>query len=104
MKTRFEKWYENNDFPNDAKELFKESVLCYKISAYRASFIMAYLGVQTVLRERLLNAHNKPNNIPEHMWKKKIEELKDDKIWDNTVLDLVNRTNPDNPFLINDDI
>lgn len=104
MKTRFEKWYENYDFPGDAKILFEESVICYKISAYRASFIMSYLGIQTVLRERLLNSHNKPNNIPQNMWEKKLEELKDDNAWDNTVFDLVNRTKPDNPFLIADDI
>ncbi|OXS57157.1 hypothetical protein B0G93_11834 [Bacillus sp. V-88] len=104
MKTRFEKWYENNNFPGDAKILFEESVLCYKISAYRASFIMSYLGVQTVLRERLLNSYNKPNNIPQNMWEKKTEELKDDNAWDNTVFDLVNRTKPDNPYLIADDI
>lgn len=104
MKTRFEKWCENYDFKDDAKILFKESVSCYKISAYRASFIMTYLGIQTVLRERLLNSHNKPNNMAQNMWEKKLEELKDDNIWDNTVFDLVNRTNPDNPFLITDDI
>lgn len=104
MKTRFEKWFENYEFPGDAKTLFKESVLCYKISAYRASFIMSYLGIQTVLRERLLNSHNKPNNIPQNMWEKKLEELNDDNAWDNTVFDLVNRTKPDNPFLITDDI
>lgn len=104
MKTRFEKWYENYDFQGDSKILFEESVLCYKISAYRASFIMTYLGIQTVLRERLLNSHNRPNNIAQNMWEKKLEELKDDNTWDNTVFDLVNRTKPDNPFLIADNI
>ncbi|MCE4049905.1 hypothetical protein [Bacillus sp. Au-Bac7] len=104
MKTRFESWFENYNFPGDADTLFKEAVLCYKISAYRASFIMSYLGIQTVLRERLLNSHHKPNNMPQNMWEKKLEELKDDNAWDNTVFDLVNRTKPDNPFVITDDI
>ncbi|MGP4107949.1 hypothetical protein [Virgibacillus sp. L01] len=104
MKTRFEKWIEENDFKGDARDLFNESVLCYKIGAYRASFIMGYLGLQTILRERLLSAQNKPDNIPQHMWENRINDLKDEKIWDVTVFDFVNRQNPDNPFLINDDI
>ncbi|PAD15581.1 hypothetical protein [Shouchella clausii] len=83
MKTRFEKWYGKYDFPGDAKILFEESVLCYKISAYRASFIMSYLGIQEVLLERLLNSHKKPNNIPQNMWEKKLKELKDENAWEN---------------------
>lgn len=104
MKTRFEKWIDENNVKGDAKDLFIESVLCYKISAYRASFIMGYLGLQTILRERLLNAQNKPDNIPQRMWDDRLKDLKDEKIWDNTVFDFVNRQSPDNPFLINDDI
>ncbi|WP_181347389.1 hypothetical protein [Thalassobacillus sp. CUG 92003] len=104
MKTRFEKWIDENNVKGDAKDLFNESVLCYKISAYRASFIMGYLGLQTILRERLLNAQNKPDNIPQKMWTDRLNDLKDEKIWDSTVFDFVNRQSPDNPFLINDDI
>jgi len=104
MKIRFESWYKNCAFSEDAENLFEESVLCYKVGAYKASFIMSYLGMQTVLRERLLNSHDKPDNIPENKWQKSMEELSNDNVWDNTVFDLVNRTQPDNPFLITDDI
>lgn len=34
MKIPFEKWIEDNSIPEEAKELFAESIICYKISAY----------------------------------------------------------------------
>lgn len=42
MKIPFEKWIEDNSIPEEAKELFAESIICYKISAYRSAFIMSY--------------------------------------------------------------
>ena len=41
MKIPFEKWIEDNSIPEEAKELFAESIICYKISAYRSAFIMS---------------------------------------------------------------
>lgn len=104
MKTSFEKWVENQNFSVDANTLFEEAVICYKVSAYRASFIMTYLGIQTILRDRVLNNQNTPDNIPENMWEGFLNDLRSEDTWDQTVFRLVIRKRPDNPFLITDDI
>lgn len=104
MKTSFEKWVENQNFSVDANTLFEEAVICYKVSAYRASFIMTYLGIQTILRDRVLNNQNTPDNIPENMWEGILNDLRNEDTWDQTVFSLVIRKRPGKPFLITDDI
>lgn len=104
MKLDFEKWYEEKIINNEAKKLFNESCLCYKVGAYRAAFLMTYLGFQNILKERLLKSEVCPQGIPQSLWKKTQEDLLDDKKWDDAVFDSVNRIKPSNPFLINDDI
>lgn len=104
MRLEFEKWYEEKINNNEAKQLFNEACLCYKVGAYRASFLMTYLGFQNILKERLLKFNVSPNGIPENMWERIKNDLLDDKKWDETVFDCVNRVKPSNPFLIDDDI
>lgn len=104
MRLEFEKWYEEKINNNEAKQLFNEACLCYKVGAYRASFLMTYLGFQNILKERLLKFNVSPNGIPENMWERIKNDLLDDKKWDETVFDSVNRVKPSNPFLIDDDI
>lgn len=104
MKLQFERWCEANNIKGETLKLFNEGVLCYKIGAYRASFIMTYLGFQHELRNRIVTSHNKPDNIKDNYWKQIIERVQDDNSWDTEVFNTVNRTKPDNIFLIDDDI
>lgn len=104
MALEFEKWYLEKVSNKDARELFKESCLCYKVSAYRAAFLMTYLGFQNILKERLLKSQFPPQGIPQNLWERTLTDLIDDKKWDEAVFNNVNRTLPSNPFLIGDDI
>ncbi|MBY2229002.1 hypothetical protein VSK93_12500 [Clostridioides difficile] len=104
MKLQFERWCEANNIKGETLKLFNEGVLCYKIGAYRASFIMTYLGFQHELRNRIVTSHNKPDNIKDNHWKQIMEKVQDDNSWDTEVFNTVNRTKPDNIFLIDDDI
>lgn len=104
MRLKFESWYMNNNVKGDNLDLFREGVLCYRIGAYRASFIMTYLGLQASIKDRLLKADKKPENIPENKWIEIKSKIQDDKIWDQSVYDAVMMKNPDSIFLINDDI
>ncbi|EQF29827.1 hypothetical protein QJL30_09865 [Clostridioides difficile] len=104
MKLQFERWCEANNVKGETLKLFNEGVICYKIGAYRASFIMTYLGFQHELRNRIVTSHNKPDNIKDSYWKQIIEKVQDDNSWDTEVFNIVNRTKPDNIFLIDDDI
>lgn len=99
----FEDWYRKNISESYIKALFNESCLCYKIGAFRASFLMTYLGFQNVLKERILKA-TLPNGFTQEHWDTILNKVKDDDLWDSEVFDLVIRTKPNNPFLIKDDI
>lgn len=100
MRIQFEKWIEENQVSAEAMNLFKESISCYRISAYRSSFIMSYIAFQNILKERILNATFKPGNINEHMWEVICNKLRDEDEWDKMVADCVKRRSPDNIFLI----
>lgn len=68
MRIQFEKWIEENQVPGEAMNLFKESISCYRIGAYRSSFIMSYIAFQNILKDRILNATFKPANIKDNLW------------------------------------
>ncbi len=104
MKLEFEIWYYSKVTNREAIELFNESCICYKVGAYRAAFLMSYLGLQNVLKERLLKSDKPPRGINQSHWDRTLKDLSDDAKWDEAVFDNVNRTQPSNPFLIGDDI
>lgn len=101
MKIAFEKWLDDNEIPEEASALFKESIICYKISAYRSAFIMSYIAFQNILKTRMLKATSTPTGIPATWWANICAELGDDDKWDNAVADCVKRNNPDRVFIIN---
>ncbi|SMQ86976.1 hypothetical protein SAMN05444673_7069 [Bacillus sp. OV166] len=88
MEIHFEKWIKQQDVSEDALTLFDESIICYRVGAYRASFLMSYLGFMKTLRDRLLRSPM-PSLIPhESVWQKARNDLKDDKKWEEKVFDL----------------
>ena len=104
MRIPFEKWIEDNKLPQSAVEMFKESIICYKVSAYKSPFLMAYSGLQIIIKERLLTAKCKPNSIEEGQWSCILQKLENEDKWDKEVFDCVNRGGEKRLFLINDAI
>lgn len=104
MKISFEKWLEDNRLPQSAVEMFKESIICYKVSAYKSSFLMAYSGLQIIIKERLLTANCKPNSMEEGQWNCILQKLGNEDKWDAVVFDCVNRCDDKRLFLINNAI
>lgn len=100
MKIAFEKWLEENEIPEEADALFKESIHCYKVSAYRSAFIMSYIAFQNILRKRMLSAANTPTGVTQTWWTNICADLGNEDKWDSTVADCVKRNNPDRIFLI----
>jgi hypothetical protein len=84
MKLSVEKWLETINPSANVRDLFGESVLCYKIGAYRASLLYSYLAFLTILKERLVMA-NKPANIPEGMWNDLIRKIQREDKWEESV-------------------
>ncbi|MEY8757780.1 hypothetical protein AB9M93_25365 [Peribacillus frigoritolerans] len=103
MKLQFENWILSQEIPEEAKTLIEESIICYKSNAYRAALLFSYLCFQTIIKDRMLNAH-KPDNIPEGMWEDILKKLRNDDTWDQTVFDNLQRQQPKDIFFLNDDI
>ncbi|MDA2440093.1 hypothetical protein PDN50_28290 [Bacillus cereus] len=85
MNLHFETWIKEQHISEEALILFDESIKCYRVGAYRASFLMSYLGFMKSLRDRLLKS-GKPDLIHVQEWKKTLNDLRNDKIWEETVI------------------
>lgn len=103
MKLPFEEWILSKEIPLDAKDLIKEAIICYKADAYRAALLFSYLCFQTIIKDRMLNAH-RPDNITEGMWTDIHKKLRNEDTWDQTVFDNLQRQQPKEIFILNDDI
>ncbi len=109
----FETWIKEQHISEEALILFDESIKCYRVGAYRASFLMSYLGFMKSLRDRLLKSE-KPDLIHIEEWKKTINDLRNDKVWEETVIKTIEeKTKPkqgskevprNKVYLINNDL
>ena len=57
MKHHFEEWYEKlhykREISDSVKELFEESVKCYKAGVYRSAIVMGFTGFSMLIRDRV---------------------------------------------------
>lgn len=103
MKIPFEDWLIKQNISEQARELLKEAILCYKSSAYRASLLFSYLTFQTILKDRVLEA-KKPSAIPQGLWDSIQRDLLNDDIWESKLLETVNRKQPAEIFLLSEEV
>jgi len=102
MKIEFEEWLNSENFESEVNELFEESIICYKASAYRASLLFSYLGFQTVIKHRI-NSSKPANNYKNGEWNQLKKELLDDDKWDKLIFKYIeNKKKP--IFDVNDDL
>ena len=88
MKMQIEDWSEKNLTPN-AIGLMTEAVMCYKVGAYRASFLLSYLAFKTTIRDRVLMAV-KPDTINDKCWEEQIiNPLDNDNKWEEKLNNIV---------------
>lgn len=86
MKLHIEQWIENNNFSEDVNALFRDSIICYKSGANRASLLFSYLAFITILKERIIGGV-KPNLIDQGEWDKIITTLQNEDLWEASVFD-----------------
>ena len=86
MKLRIDEWIESNKFSMIVNALLKDSSLCYKAGAYRASLLFSYLGFLTILKERIISA-NKPQNYIDGQWNNLVSKLNNEDKWEEAVFD-----------------
>lgn len=87
MKLKIEQWIDTNEiFNGTQRELFNESVICYKVGAYHSAFIMSYLAFKVTVRDRILKTNYLADNYTDIQWKKQIiEPLKDEDNWEDNL-------------------
>lgn len=91
MVFSIEKWAESNLSENGVA-LLNESIKCYKVGAYRSSFIMSYLAFKVTIKDRIINA-SKPDNITEICWNNEVVgKLKQDSQWEEKVNCLIDQS------------
>lgn len=103
MRIEFDDWLTLQKISPTAEGLFKESVVCYKASAYRAALLLSYVGLQTIIKDRLLSA-NCPSSIPAEKWNSILKNLIDDDKWDFQVYEATQMKPPISIFGISDDL
>lgn len=94
MKLHFETWLEDKKLSRKVGLLFKESTICYKHGAYRASLLFSYLAFLTYIKEALIQSNN-PNPSNAGRWTNIQNELQNDDKWEARVYEeLTNSSNP----------
>lgn len=88
MRLKFEEWIESQKLDNEAMDLFEESIVCYKASAYRAALLLSFLGFQTVIKYRIINSKT-PVGYQDGEWNQLKKNLSNDDIWDKQIIDLI---------------
>lgn len=95
MKLQIEQWVEKtHPFDEVGLDLFKESVSCYKIGAYRSAFLMSYLALMQTIRYRILNFTTKPPLVEERNWNNYRDALKNDRSWEEAVINVLSISKP----------
>lgn len=103
MKTTLTDLLDAFAFPQEAEVAFKEALVCYRASAYRAALLFSYLGWGLVLRSRLLQA-SCPNGMQPGQWNQYQNELRNEDKWDARVFELTQMQNPAPAFVVAEDL
>lgn len=107
MQLHFESWIneQRQNISEDALVLFEESIICYRVGAYRASFLMSYLGFMKALKDRLLRSE-KPDLVEDGKWNSIRKTLNDDNKWETTVFTTTQEKEKDSSkyYLISSDL
>jgi len=103
LKLRFENWLGDQNFSEEAFDVFREAVVCYRASAYRSALLMSYVGFLTIIRDRLMEKPDIPTGFNEIEWKKILTDICNPEMWEvNTFETIKNTKKP--VFDISDDL
>ena len=118
MKLHFETWLDTQRISEEAQASFNESFICFKVGAYRAALLSAYVGFMNVIADRILNAEC-PSPFPSDWGKLQdsVNATKSPDVWEKNTFYVANRPrvvnvsgvanakedNPKRVFVLSDD-
>jgi hypothetical protein len=88
MKLGFEKYMETENLTKESLELYKESIVCYKAGAYRASLIMSYLAFLESIKNKVIVAE-RPDEVLDSTWRKIQENILKEDEWDRNTFEVL---------------
>lgn len=90
MKTDFENWLDKQLYIQEYQQnIFKDAVSCFKYGIIRPALMLSYVGFMYILRDRVLTSTAKPSPFPEDQWNKMLKDLKNDRIWEETLMNAI---------------
>lgn len=91
VNIEFKNWIESQGISTDAKALFDEAIICYRVAAYRSAYLMSYVGFLVVIKERVLSSE-KPSFVSEQQWENEVlKELRNDDKWEEHTMNILNK-------------
>ena len=103
MKLTIETWLESQQVDPESKSSFEESFICFKVGAYKAALLFAYLGFAGVIRARVLGAQAPTGLVPAH-WTTLQNNVRKAETWDKTVFDATQQQQPAPVFRVSSDL
>ena len=103
MKLLIEDWLESQQLDQESRSNFTESFVCFKVGAYKAALLFAYLGFMGVVRARIGSA-NAPAGITAAEWATIQNNVRSAETWDKAVFTAIQKKQAHPIFLVADDL
>ncbi len=103
MNLPIQSWLSTQKISTEASSSFDESFICFKVGAYKASLLFAYLGFMNVIRDRII-ASPAPTGITPNHWAGIQSNAKIPETWEKGVFDTIQQKQPAPVFDVPDDI
>ncbi len=103
MNLPIQNWLNTQKISKEASSSLDESFICFKVGAYKASLLFAYLGFMNIIRDRIIAAPP-PTDFTLDYWVGIQARAKKPETWDKVVFDTVQQKKPAPIFAVPDDI
>src|SRR5262245_21696135 len=103
MNLPIEDWLRSQSVDPESTSNFEESFLCYKLGAYKAALVFAYLGFSGVVRERI-GSSQAPTGITSTEWSNIQSTVRSAETWDKAVFTSIQKQRTHTIFIIPDDL
>ncbi len=80
----FEEWISRSKISDTGEKLFKEAIICYKASAYKAALVFSYLGFFNAIKDNILYCNHYPK-FKKDEWEHKQKELLELNQWEDNL-------------------
>lgn len=76
---------ENNPFCKEALVAFEDAIKCYEAGVYRPAFLISYIAFQLELKNRILDAKDKPESVDNKKWTNLRDSMNNPDFWESNI-------------------